>query len=79
MSQNVESLFAALLGNVPIPPAVSGGLAPPATKPAPGGDTSTALQHYRQALESVRRGDWRQFGVEMDALRNALESGATVP
>jgi len=37
---------------------------------------AAALTHYRQALEALRQGDWKTFGVEMDALRKALESAA---
>ena len=79
MSQSVEPLLAALFGNAAAPPAVSVATAPAAGQPASGGDTTAALQHYRQALEAVRRGDWRRFGGEMDALRDALEAGAAAP
>jgi uncharacterized membrane protein (UPF0182 family) len=80
MSQNVDSLLAALFtketGQPPVvtttrPP----GAAPPAAE-LPSSGTLTALQHYRQALEALRKGDWQTFGVEMDALQKALE-GAT--
>ncbi|HUI25198.1 MAG TPA: UPF0182 family protein [Candidatus Kryptonia bacterium] len=79
MSQSVEPLLAALFGNAAAPPAVSVASAPAAGRPAPGGETPAALQHYRQALDALRRGDWRQFGIEMDALRDALETGAATP
>jgi len=79
MSQSVEPLLAALFGTATAPPAVSVTTAPAAGQPATGGDTTAAIQHYRQALEALRRGEWRQFGAEMDALRDALEAGATAP
>jgi len=72
MSQSVEPLLASLFGG-PAPVAVAAPAV--AAKPAPAGEAGSALQHYRQALEAVRRGDWREFGAEMDALRNALEAG----
>jgi uncharacterized membrane protein (UPF0182 family) len=69
MSQSVEPLLAALLG----PPA---GSVAPAAAEAPRAESGSALTHYRQALDALRRGDWRQFGAEMDELRAALESEA---
>ena len=45
-------------------------------QPPFGGAMAAALTHYRQALEALRQGDWKTFGVEMDALRKALESAA---
>jgi uncharacterized membrane protein (UPF0182 family) len=77
MSQSVEQLLAALVGNAAAPPAVAS--APEAGRPAPGGDTTVAREHYQQALDALRRGDWRQFGIEMDELGNALETGAAAP
>jgi len=50
---------------------------PPA--PAAPATTSDALQHYRQALEALRRGDWKEFGTEMDALQKALQATAAPP
>lgn len=78
MSQNVESLLAALVGNIPGSPAASV-TAPAAARPPPSADAGVALQHYRQALEALRHDDWQQFGAEMDALRHALENDAPPP
>ncbi|MBI3782645.1 MAG: UPF0182 family protein [Deltaproteobacteria bacterium] len=78
MSQNVETLLAALVGNPQPPPAVKAANAPLAAPQAVAATANPALQHYRQAMDALRAGDWRQFGVEMDALRAALEEGAAV-
>ena len=76
MSQKVEPLLAALFSGAAPPPVVS--VASP-TAPAAPATTSAALQHYRQALEALRRGDWKEFGAEMDALQKALEAPAPAP
>jgi len=78
MSQSVEPLLTALFGDATAPPAVRVAAAP-ATQPAPGEETPAALQHYRQALDALQRGDWRQFGIEMDALRDVLETRPAGP
>jgi hypothetical protein len=44
-------------------------------RPAAGpGAPSEALRHYQAAFRALNQGDWRTFGVEMDALRRALEA-----
>ncbi|HVM98227.1 MAG TPA: UPF0182 family protein, partial [Candidatus Acidoferrales bacterium] len=75
MSQNVESLLAALVGAPSKPPATTASVQPAVPKPEATA-TTTALQHYQQALDALRRNDWRKFGVEMDALRDSLEANA---
>jgi len=67
MSQHAAELFSSLFGK---PEEVS----PPAgVAPAPpSAPSSEALQHYRQALDALQKGDWRGFGDEMDALKKAL-------
>jgi hypothetical protein len=32
-----------------------------------------ALGHYNQAIERLKSGDWAGFGMELDAVRAALE------
>jgi hypothetical protein len=81
MSQSVDSLLAALFTKeTSQPPVVTATVpteaAPPAAQP-PSGGAAAALQHYRQALDALGKGDWQTFGVEMDALQKALESAAT--
>jgi uncharacterized protein len=73
MSQSVEPLLAGLFSGAPPAHPVA---APPPPQPAAGAASPGALQHYRQALEALRQGNWQQFGVEMDALQKALEAAA---
>jgi uncharacterized membrane protein (UPF0182 family) len=54
------------------------GTAPPAAA-LPSSGTTGALQHYRQALDALRKGDWQTFGVEMDALQKAMEGATAAP
>ncbi len=76
MSQGVEPLLAALFSGA-TPPRVLREASP--SVPAAPATTSDALQHYRQALEALRRGNWKEFGTEMDALQKALEPAAAAP
>jgi hypothetical protein len=32
-----------------------------------------ALDHYNQAVERLKSGDWAGFGTELDAMRELLE------
>ncbi|MBP1684484.1 MAG: hypothetical protein H6Q33_627 [Deltaproteobacteria bacterium] len=81
MSQTVESLLAALFAGepTPAPPATPAG---PLQAPAPSAaapSSAEALTHYRQALDALRQGDWKTFGLEMDALQRALEGKSAPP
>lgn len=79
MSPNVESLVAALFAAEPLPVPPSAGLGPPpgAAPPAAGAAPADALTHYRQALDALRQGDWKTFGIEMDALQRTLQGTST--
>ncbi len=80
MSQTVPTLLAALFAGQEQPPlALDTGPPAGASEQLPGPSTAEALQHYQRALEALRQGDWRLFGVEMDALHKALEHGVSVP
>jgi hypothetical protein len=85
MSQSVDALLAALaMKETGQPPVITvtgpAGAAPHVTEPPSSGTAVIALQHYRQALEALRKGDWQTFGVEMDALQKTLEgAAATAP
>jgi len=83
MSQSVDSLLAALVTKKTSPPPVvtaTGREAVPLAAESPSsGTAAVALQHYRQALAALRKGDWQTFGVEMDALQKALEGVAVAP
>jgi uncharacterized membrane protein (UPF0182 family) len=35
-----------------------------------------ALDHYNQAIEHLKSGDWAGFGTELDAMRGLLERGS---
>ena len=79
MSTDVPSLFNALLTpegksspvSTSIPTPMPG--APPGAQPPLGANTE-ALNHYRRAFEALNKGDWRTFGVEMDAMQKALQA-----
>jgi uncharacterized membrane protein (UPF0182 family) len=78
MSQNADSLLAALVTKEPeqspiVTTVGPPGVEPPAAEPTSSGSVAVALQHYRQAFDALRKGDWQTFGVEMDALQKALE------
>jgi uncharacterized membrane protein (UPF0182 family) len=84
MSQTVGPLLTALLGGegkqppivsatVPLAAPSGAASAPP---PSAAGPAAEALQHYRQALDALRNGDWQTFGVEMNALQKALQDAA---
>jgi len=38
-----------------------------------------ALNHYNQAMEQLKAGDWAGFGVELGALRRILEELSQPP
>jgi len=83
MNQRVEALLAALFpGEQPVPVALTASTSAPMAPSGgtlPSAETSAALQHYRQALSALQRGDWQTFGTEMDALQKALEASPTPP
>jgi uncharacterized membrane protein (UPF0182 family) len=51
---------------------------PDAATEAPGEESAArraqeALDHYNQAIERLKSGDWTGFGKEIDAMRGLLE------
>jgi uncharacterized protein len=77
MNQRVEPLMAALFSGEAKPaPAVAEIQQNVPPSGPPGGPTTEALTHYRQALAALRNGDWQKFGTEMDALQKTLEGAA---
>jgi uncharacterized membrane protein (UPF0182 family) len=77
MAQDVDTLFTALLTKEGRPPAIVGMQAPTSGARTgelpPAGSSSEALNRYRRALDALSKGDWRTFGVEMDAMQKALQ------
>ena len=78
MAQDVQTLFSALLSKEGRPAPILGSVqAPAGARPGElpaAGTSSEALNHYRRALDALTKGDWRTFGVEMDAMQKALQS-----
>ncbi|MEK7354480.1 MAG: UPF0182 family protein [Chloroflexota bacterium] len=78
MEATLKEALAAIFGNqaAPTEPAVT----PPTTTPSGRGTTATlndlinqAQQHYKQALDYQKAGDWANYGKELAALQAALE------
>jgi len=44
----------------------------PATSPS-ASQAHQALDHYNQAVERLKAGDWKGFGTQFDAMRKLLE------
>ena len=83
MAQDVDSLLAALVTPGARKPAViasSTGPTPERGAELPSaGANAEALNHYRRAFEALNKGDWRTFGVEMDAMQKALQAAPAKP
>jgi len=84
MATDVQSLLAALFTPEGRQPAVvTSTSAPPpgarASESPPSGSNSEALNHYRRALDSLSKGDWRTFGTEMEAMQKALQGAPAKP
>jgi uncharacterized protein len=82
MAQSVDSLFAALFtqeGKAP-PVVTSTSTSPPGARAPESPPTNAeALTHYRRAFDALNKGDWRTFGVEMDAMQKALQAAPAKP
>ena len=85
MSTDVQSLLTALFAQEGRQPAVVTSTKP---APAPGarteelppsGSNSEALNHYRRAFDALSKGDWRNFGAEMEAMQKALQGTGKAP
>jgi uncharacterized protein len=83
MAQDVDSLLAALVTPETRKPAVVTSTAGPTpgrgAELPPSGANAEALNHYRRAFEALNKGDWRTFGVEMDAMQKALQAAPAKP
>ena len=84
MAQDVDSLLAALFTQEGRKAAVVTSTAAPAPgargpELPPTAANAQALNHYRRAFEALNKGDWRTFGVEMDAMQKALQGAPAKP
>ena len=93
MTQNVDTLFAALFAQERKQPAVLTSRKQPAVLTSmspptsgartdelpPSGSNAEALNYYRRALDALSKGDWRTFGAEMDAMQKALQGSPAKP
>jgi uncharacterized membrane protein (UPF0182 family) len=57
----------------PAAPSAATGMPPAGTAPD---WVREALDHYNQAIEHLKSGDWAGFGTEIDAMRGVLERGS---
>lgn len=67
-----ETLAEALSALFEAPPAPTRASTPPPAGPA-ADRAREALEHYKQAIERLKSGDWAGFGAELDAMRGLLE------
>ena len=77
MAEDVETLLAALVTPESRKPQVVTSTAGPVpgaqgAESSPSGANIEALNHYRRAFEALSKGDWRTFGIEMEAMEKAL-------
>jgi hypothetical protein len=84
MAENLDGLLAALVSHDGRKPAVVTSTSE--TKPGErgtdisrAGANAEALNHYRRAFEALNNGDWRTFGVEMDAMQKSLQGTPAKP
>ena len=67
-----EALSALFMEPGVAPAAPSAATGPPLAGPT-ADRAREALDHYHQAIERLRSGDWAGFGTELDAMRALLE------
>ena len=70
MEETLAGALSALFGGAPPPPAVAPGAIAGPTEDR----VRQALDHYNQAIERLKSGDWAGFGTELDAMRGLLEA-----
>ncbi len=79
MAQDVDSLLAALVTPETRKAAVVASTAGRGAELPPASANAQALNHYRRAFEALNKGDWRTFGVEMEAMQKALQAAPAKP
>jgi uncharacterized protein len=81
MEETLPAALSALFeaGTAPAVPAFPSG----STRRSPVGPAADrareALDHYNQAIERLKSGDWSGFGTELDAMRGLLEDMNRAP
>jgi uncharacterized protein len=69
MKETLSEALAALFAGPGLASTVPG----PAAEISGANSTQTALDHYNQAMERLKSGDWAGFGAQMDLMRGLLE------
>jgi uncharacterized protein len=72
MEETLAEALAALFKAGAAPMVLSASAGSPLAGPARD-RTREALDHYNQAIERLKSGDWAGFGTELDAMRRLLE------
>jgi uncharacterized protein len=72
MKETLAEALSALFADGAAPAAPSAATRPPLAGPA-GDRAREALDHYNQAIERLKSGDWAGFGTELEAMRGLLE------
>ena len=73
MRDTLAEALAALFANGEAAPATPGAATAAPTETSAAGRAQDALNHYNQAMERLKSGDWAGFGKEIDAMRGLLE------
>ena len=73
MKETLADALSTLFETGAAPRAPSASMGSPSTAPAAPGKAREALDHYNQAIERLKSGDWVGFGAQLDALRGLLE------
>jgi uncharacterized protein len=69
MKETLSEALAALFAG----PGLASNAPEPATEPSRANSAQAALDHYNQAMERLKSGDWAGFGAQMDMMRDLLE------
>jgi uncharacterized membrane protein (UPF0182 family) len=73
MKETLAEALSALFETGAAPRAPSASMGTPSTAPAAPTKAREALDHYNQAIERLKSGDWTGFGTQLDAMRGLLE------
>jgi uncharacterized membrane protein (UPF0182 family) len=73
MKETLAEALSALFESGAAPRAPSASAGTPLAGPA-ADQAREALDHYNQAIERLKSGDWVGFGTQLDAMRGLLEN-----